>query len=395
MNPPAPSPPTMQDKTIRRILAFFLLISAVVVVVAVDSVRNINRSVASSDWVNHTHAVILEVNGAYSSLQAANDAALTFVATGEARNQAAGREAFSDLAEHLEVAKALTRQEPSQHEQILRLESLANRRADFDRSLLASLPVAQPEAARALVGADAGAEAMGEIRRLVEKLTEQEMGLLADRDRASYLQAQTTRWTVWLGVTLDVLLLGGAAWLIADDLAARRRAALVLEEANNLLEARVRERTAELAAANEGLTTENLERRWVNQALEHQLRYDQLIISSISDLVLVVTKAMNISRMNPAVVRVTGREPEDLVHRPFSALARLTAPEGSGAAPLVDPMTQALRDGQDLREQSALLEDKLGRKIPVRLALFPLRDRDKVVGGVVILHVLSPAPPAA
>jgi len=391
MNSPPNSTPARLDRTVRRMLAFFLLICAVVVAVAVDSVRNINRSMASSDWVNHTHAVILEVNSIFSSVQAGNGAALTFLATGDRRSQAAGREAFSDLAEHLEVAKALTRHEPAQHDQIVALEALANRRAEFDRSILGS----QPEAARALVAADAGTDAIGEIQRLVEKLTEQEMGLLADRDRASYLQAQTTRWTVWSGVVLDVLLLGGAAWLIWDDIAARRRAAALLEEANTVLESKVKERTAELAAANEGLTTENLERRWINQALEHQLRYDQLIISSISDLVLVLTKAMNISRMNPAVVRVTGREPADLVHRPFSVLARLVDGSAAGNAPLVDPMAQALRDGQDLREQAALLEDKLGRKIPVRLALFPLRDKDKVVGGVVILQLIPQAAPPA
>jgi len=390
-----PKPTAARDKTVGRMLGVFLLISAVVIAVAVTSVRNINRSVASSDWVNHTHAVMLEVNSVFSSLQAANVAALTFVATGDGRTQAAGREAFSDLAEHLEVAKALTRQEPLQHEQIVHLEALANRRADFDRGVLGRPPPERPEAARALAAPDASAEAMDEIQRAVAKLTDQEMALLAERDRASFLQAQTTRWTVWSGVALDILLLGGAAWLIRDDIAARRLAAATLEEANNQLETKVRERTAELAAANEGLTTENLERRWVNQALEHQLRYDQLIISSISDMVLVVTKALNISRINPAVVRLTGREAQELIHRPVSAIARLTERAGGAEALLLDPLAQALAEGHDLREQAAMLEDKLGRKIPVRLALFPLRDRDKVVGGVVILQVIPQVPPPA
>ena len=376
MNSPTPPTTPAPDRAVWRILACFLLISAVVIAVAVASVRNINRSMASSDWVNHTHAVMLEVDGVFSSLQAGNGASMAYLATGDARDQGPARAAFAEMAEHLEVAKALTRQEAPQHELVLRVETLAGRRAEFDRSLLG-----QPagRGALRLLAADGGAEAMGEVQRLVEKLTDQEMALLADRDRASFLQAHTIRWTVWSGVALDVLLLGGAGWLVADALAARRRAAAVLEEANRLLETKVKERTAELVASNENLTTENLERRWVNQALEHQLRYDQLIISSISDLVLVLTKAMNISRMNPAVVRVTGREPQDLVHRPFSVprLARLSA-----ESPLVDPMAQALLNGQDLREQTALLEDKLGRKIPVRLALFPLRDRDKVVGGV-------------
>ena len=53
---------------------------------------------------------------------------------------------------------------------------------------------------------------------------------------------------------------------------ARRRAVTTLETANRDLDAKVRERTAELVASNEQLTIENLERRWANQALEHQHR---------------------------------------------------------------------------------------------------------------------------
>jgi hypothetical protein len=57
---------------------------------------------------------------------------------------------------------------------------------------------------------------------------------------------------------------------------------------------------------------------------------------------------------------------------------------------MLDPIAQAMNDGRDLREQQAAVVDKAGREIPVRLALFPLRDRDRVVGGVVILQVVSP-----
>ena len=58
------------------------------------------------------------------------------------------------------------------------------------------------------------------------------------------------------------------------------------------------DRTAELASTNATLSTENLERQWANQALEHQLRYNHLIVDSINDLVFVLTKALNISRVN-------------------------------------------------------------------------------------------------
>jgi CHASE3 domain sensor protein len=376
----------MKDNAIRRILTFFALISVVLVAVAVDSARNISRSIASSDWVNHTHAVILEVSSILSSLHVGEGATLAFVVTGDARNKATCREAFSDMAEHLELAKALTRREPAQHDQVLNLEALVNQRAKFSDDVIAARGSTTPEAVRTLLAADAAADPEADIQRAADKLTNDEMALLADRDKASFLQAQTTQWTVWSGVSLDFLLLCGVAWVIRDDIAARRRAATVLQEANEQLEIRVRERTAELAKANEGLVAENYERRWANQALEHQLRYDRLIIDSINDLVFVLTKAMNVSRINPAVVLQTGWEAADLVNKPFSSIVRLSGGDRGAETSLVDPMAQALAAGHDLQNQTGLLEDKRGGNTTVRLALYPLRDRDKVVGGVVIIQ---------
>jgi CHASE3 domain sensor protein len=404
----------MKDPTVRRIFSFFLLISAVLALGAAYSVRTINRSIASSDWVNHTHEVILEVNGVLSSLHAGDGAVLTYVMTGDARAKAVCREALADLDEHLEVAKALTRNEPAQYEEVLRLEALARRRAEFARTVMAARQSNNAETVRNLLAADEGLEATREVQRAVDKLTGEEMALLAERDQASYLQAQMTRWTVGTGVAVDFILLAGAAWLIWDDIAARRRAAGALQRANEQLEARVRERTAELASANERLRGENLERRWANQTLEHQLRYNQLIINSINDLVFVLTKAMNISRINPAVVHLVGMEASELINRPLTSIVRLldenlaadaalvdpsrplaaVVPlvEGRVTAdePTVDPLSEALTEGRDLRDQPAIVEDRHGRKTIVRLTLFPLRDRDKVVGGIAILQVAAP-----
>ena len=42
---------------------------------------------------------------------------------------------------------------------------------------------------------------------------------------------------------------------------------------------------------------------------------------------------------------------------------------------------------RDLRDAPAAIADRKGARVPVRLTLFPLRDRDKTVGGVAILRV--------
>jgi PAS domain-containing protein len=173
-----------------------------------------------------------------------------------------------------------------------------------------------------------------------------------------------------------------------DEIGRLNRSFLVMRDAlkkNRLLERKVQEDAAELALANEKLSIENLERSWVNQALEHQLRYDRLIVNSITDLVFVLTKAMNISRINPAVVHLSGWEPQELVNSPLSRVVRLDGEDRGGGLHPADPLGQALREGRDLRDQPAVLEDRNGLSTPVRLTLFPLRDGDNVVGGVAVV----------
>ena len=381
----------MNDKIIRRLVALFVVIATVLLVVALVAVRNINRAEASSDWVNQTHAVIIELGEIRSSFHASDAALRTFAMTGNERDEAACHEALSRIAEHVEVVKALTRSDLGQAHQVAHIEALATARTALTREVQTARKAGPAEAVLSLLAADTATGVLAEVRRMVEKLKLEQMALLANRDGAAYLQAQTTRWTVWTGVVLNFLLLGVTAWLVVDDIAARRRAAATLQQANEQLDSKVRDRTAELAAANEQLTAENLERRWAAQALEHQLRYNELIVNSISDLVLVLTKVQNISRINPAVGHLTGWESTQLVNRSLSGLVRLTEVPRPLTPEAGDPIALALKEGRDLRDVPAVISDRLNREIPVRFTLFPLRDRDRVVGGVAILRVEVPA----
>ena len=386
-----PGPAGAENKVFRRFVVLLLLVLAVLAFVIVRSLQNLNRSIASNDWVNHTHAEISEADAIEAGMEAAEAALRTYLLTGDPRDRVTCQEAFADLAGHVEVAKALAKSAPVESQQILQIETLLAQRASFARDLLKARDGASGATVPQLLSGDTGAVAIHEIIRRLGDFKETENSLLAARDTAEYLQAQTTRWTELSGVALDILLLAGAAWLVWDDLAARRRAVAALQEANTLLEVKVQERTAELTAANRRLTDQNLEGRWTNQALDHQLRYSQLIINSISDLVLVVTKALNISRINPAVTHLTGWNAADLVDRPLAHLVRFVREGEAKESLLFDPVAQALADGHDLRAQPALVTDSRGRQTPVHLHAYPVRDRDKVVGGVIVLQLVAPA----
>ncbi len=372
------------------IAAFVMALVALVVVVYTAN-QNIQRSIATSDWVNHTHAVMQEVDSILTSLHTGEAALRNYLITGDKRDQTAYRAAFNEMLGHIDLAKSLTRSpaERSQYNKTRKLEDAIAKRIQFTRELVQTAERDGMEGARRQLAADANGELQREIQFWAARLKEEQNEHLRARDKASYQQAEDTKWTIFSGVALNLVLTLFAGWLVRDDIIARRRAAQVLEEANAQLEIKVRERTAELAASNLALQKENLERRWSNQALQHQLHYSNLIIGSISDLVLVVSKAQNISRVNPAVVHATRYESPELVGSPLSKILELpaTAPEGVPGTAL---FAQALKDGREIQDAVANIQRKDGRKIAARLSMIPLYDQTKVVGGVITVR-LDPA----
>jgi PAS domain S-box-containing protein len=230
-------------------------------------------------------------------------------------------------------------------------------------------------------------ESTGDIDRRITALNGVENGLLVSRDKEAVLQAANTKYVVYTGVILNFGLLLFASVLIKDDLRARRIAATALADANAQLEAKVQERTAELVKSNQALKKENLERRWSYQAMDHQLRYNQLIVNSINEMVFVVSKALNVSRVNPAVTHVTQWEPQDIISKALDRILQLPA-EGPA-----NPIITALNDGRELQERPAVVLTKSGASIPVRFNLVPLRDDNKVVGGVITVRPYQAPPP--
>jgi PAS domain S-box-containing protein len=373
----------MKENIFARVGVLLLVMLAILVSVATISIGNVSRFIATSDWVNKTHAVIREGDKILYSLHAGDAAVRTFLITGDPRDQAAYREAYSEMVERLNVLKALGRSEFKANKSVEQLEPLVSKHIDIARDLVRSRQQGSDDAVKKTLLADAGGESMRKIRKAIDGLQDDQMQLLKTRDKESYSEAQTTRWTVITGLVINFVLISFATFLVRDDIAARRLAANALIEANEQLEAKVKERTADLDNSNQMLRAENLERQWGNKSLEHQLRYSNLIINSINDLVFVLTKTLNITRINPAVASMTGLEAKDLITSPLTRVVRF-ANDTNGEAK--DVFTKALRDGREIQDTAVVVVARDGSTRPYRLNLVPLRDRDKVVGGVVTLR---------
>lgn len=372
------------DRTFRRVLIFFALVMAVLASVAVVTLVNLSRTTATSDWVNHTHALLTEVDTLQPNLAAAEGLLGKYLATGETSDQAACQEKFAELGESVEVVRALVAGSPTDRDLFAPIQAQLEHRATQAAELIRLRKGGDQAALRRAIAADTETAERGDLARGIESFRARHTDLLSERDRSAFVQAHSTRWMVVTGLAFNFLLLVGAAWLIRDDLAARRQATQLLQRSNAELEDRVRMRTAEITAANAQLRAQNLEERWAKQAIEHQNRYNLLIIDSISDAVFVATKLMNISRMNPAAVHLTGYEPVDLIDRPIARVLQLAARDI--AATTFDPLVRTLADGHELLNQPGVVLGKNDRTIPVVFSVYPLRDRDQVVGGVIIVR---------
>lgn len=137
-------------------------------------------------------------------------------------------------------------------------------------------------------------------------------------------------------------------------------------------------------AMRDALKAQHLERRWAGQALEHQLKYNQLIIDSIGELVFVLTKSLSVTRINPAVTRFAGYTPADVVRAPILRLISL-APSATDGVEV--SLAEALRDARSLNDVATGLRTKSGAVLRARLSFAPLTDENRIVGAVVTLRI--------
>ncbi len=374
----------MKDQVLRRMYLGFGASCVVIGIAAAMAVRYISLAEADADWVNHTHATIYELDRMVGGLVTGDGAVRTYIWTAHASDLAIARGEFEEMRDHFAVAQALTRKDPATARQVAELGEIAERQAEAALALAATLTARDQTARAALLQSDPGGEAVRTAKRMAARIRAAQFELLDLRDRTAYRQAQVTRWVVGICIGLNLLLLAVVAWLMRDDVNARERLSEALRTENERLEGRVRARTEELMAANARLSAENRERQWAAQALEHQLRYNQIIVDATSDLVFVVTRTLAVTRINPVTAAVTGWTEEEILGRPLADFLRDEAGK-------LETQLLALRASRESSSSTTHLLDRQGKVIPVHFTLLPLRDRDKVVGGVALLRRISPA----
>lgn len=173
------------DKTFRLILIVFAGLSLSLIGVVVVSVTNLQRANQSAQWVNHTHALIAEVNDAVAASQRAEGALHAYLLTNSPAHELLFQQGFADVAEHIEVAKALADAEPDKSDQIAELEAALVNRAERARALLTNHRSGANEEVKAQLNNEAN-EVSTETIRVARRVVAFHQKLLSERDRVAF-----------------------------------------------------------------------------------------------------------------------------------------------------------------------------------------------------------------
>ncbi len=251
-----------------RLFAAFGLVLAFALADAVVSYRMTLRLIENERWVTHTHEVLNELEGTLSALKDAETGERGYIITGDETYLAPYKTGIVEVQQHLGSLRSLTVDNARQQRRIAELTPLIASRLEQLRKGLEAYRAAGPEASRATILAGSGQRTMDAVRWTVAQMMNEETALLGRRSQTSRESGRTVLWTISIANLLLIGLVLLAARLTQRDLQRRRQTETALRAARDELEVRVRERTAELAEANENLRQSTLELERSNRELQ-------------------------------------------------------------------------------------------------------------------------------
>src|SRR5215218_3309545 len=132
-----------------------------------------------------------------------------------------------------------------------------------------------------------------------------------------------------------------------------------------------------------GFMLEITERKTFEEALERLSRQHEMVLEAAGEGIFGLDLDGNATFVNPAAVRITGWEAEELVGRPQHDVLHHTKPDGSPYPSEECPIHAALEDGTTHSRDDEVFWRKDGTSFPVEYMSSPIFEDGEVIGAVV------------
>ena len=294
--------------------ALILPIAAVIAVTFVAH-RAIERGNESNEWLLHTQEVLTTLQTALATAVDAETGVRGYLILGELESLEPFDRSESAMPSVVDRLAALTADDPVQQRRVANLRTqLANVRAslaaliEMERRGLTFDPATHRRE---------NAE-MDALRTTITAMCDEELRLLADREKAD---AQAVRRVYATGVAVVAMTVAFLAWayiLLARDASRRRQTAETMRRANEELEERVASRTTELADANARLTASLAEAQRARRETEAASRLkDEFLMTVSHELRTPLTAIRGWARM-----LITGEIRDEQKHHALETIER-------------------------------------------------------------------------
>jgi PAS domain S-box-containing protein len=335
------------ERKVRLGFAFALTCLGVVGVVSYFSVVRLNEHAAS---VEHTHQVLSSLELLLAAVTDSETAERGYVITGDESYLEPYRQSVQVVDSQARRLRELTTDNPAQQRRLDAVVPLVTDRLINLRTVIEQRKNQGFAAAQSEILTGKGKQFHDRIRRLIDQMKGTERSLLEERERLARRSSNIAQAVIIGGGFLACGLVGFALFAIRRDFAGRARAERALRDAKDQLEARVQERTAQLA----------------------QLAS---IVESSDDAIASKNLEGIITSWNPGAERLFGYAAAEVLGKP---MALLIPPERSNEEPTI---LARIARGETTDHFETVRIGKEGRKIDVSVTISPIRDAQaRIIG---------------
>lgn len=317
---------------------------------AAVSYHSTRELIDSERLVSHTYQVLNELEAVLATMTDAETGERGFVITREERYLEPYYSAVARIQAHVETLRRLTIDNPRQQERIPVLRAKIQAHLDQLEKAIATARTGEVESARQLIASGLGKARMDDLRVFIAVMEKDENDLLRYRAlaaRGNARDAQITLVVANLAASLLVVIVG---FVILRDLAARRRAAGVLNE----------------------------QREWL-----------RVTLSSIGDAVIATDTKGIIAFLNPVAEELIGWRAKEAVGLSIAEVFDIVNEDSRRRVD--NPALRAIREGTIVGlANHTILVARDGRNIPIDDSGAPIRDAaGNLVGAVLIFRDIT------
>jgi PAS domain S-box-containing protein len=289
----------------KKVIASFALAVALLSAIEVVSHLSVARMRADTTRVRHSQETIAHLGLLLDAVTDVEASQHGYTITGDEDLVAPYEDAVRTVDADLQRLRELTADDLLQRGRFEALARLVGERMAVSRANLAlrrSQGFAMP---RGEIATGRGRQLHDRLRSLVVQMEEAEQVSMGEWESRVHQSATVTHAVIIGGSVFTFGFVGFALWVIGQDFAGRRRADVALREAHDQLEARVRERTAELVQSNESL-----------HASEERFR---LLVAGVEDYAIIMLDPAGIVvSWNEGAERIKGWGAEEIIGQHLS-----------------------------------------------------------------------------